>query len=380
MCSGTQENKLRTPKKKRQPRRVTSKDNFDVDAIRRHVYDYYLRKEIPILKKLVTSLRDSELFRGQKSSLAKVLKDSGFSYKKADKRKILMERHDVAMARCNFLSNAKRIEDWSNVIFTDETWSNAYHTVTKNWTDDTAASTGSVPMGKGERLIICYAGSSKGFVSDALLAFKSQKTVEYHEEMNAEVYEQWFEDMLQLLEEPSIILMDNASYHSRQVDKMPSQINKKQDIIDWLNRHGENVDNSMLILQLLNILKTKKRFSKRYVIDEMASKYGHRVIRIPPYHCQYNAIELIWAQVKGYAARHNTSPPFTANKMMDLLKNACAQVSTENWADVVQKTKNIIITDWERHLAFDNLEDQEFIINVSERSSSDDDDETSSDY
>lgn len=372
--SGMQENKLRTPKKKRQPRRVTSVDNFDADAIRRHIYNYYLRKEVPTLKKLVASLRECDLFRGQKSSLAKVLKEIGFTYKKSDKRKILMERRDVAFARCEFLSEAKKIADWSNVVFTDETWLNANHTVSKNWTDDTAASTSSVPMGKGERLIICHAGSMKGFMPDALLAFKSKKTVEYHEEMNSEVYESWFKEMVQSLEEPSVIIMDNASYHSRQIDKMPTQADKKQVIIDWLQRHGENVDNSLLKVQLLNILRTKKHFPKRYVIDEIAAEHGHWVLRLPPYHCQYNAIELIWAQVKGHAARNNTKPPFTANKMLDLLKNACVEVTAENWQNVIQKTQETIMADWDKHVAIDNM-NQQLIINVGD-SSSDSDDES----
>lgn len=369
--SGMQANKLRTPKKKRQPRRVTSVDNFDADAIRHHIYDYYLRKEIPTLKKLVVSLRERGLFHGQKSSLSLVLKEIGFSYKKSDKRKILMERHDVAMARCEFLSEAKKISDWSNVIFTDETWLNANHTVSKNWTDDTAASTSSVPMGKGERLIICHAGSTKGFVSDALLAFKSKKTVDYHEEMNAEIYEGWFKEMVQSLEEPSIIIMDNATYHSRQIDKMPTQANKKQEIIDWLKRHGENVDDTLLKVQLVNILKSKKSLPKRYITDEIAAECGHWVLRLPPYHCQYNAIELIWAQIKGHAARNNTHPPFTANKMLDLLKNACAEVTAEHWEKIVRRTQNIIASDWEIHVALDNIEIQELIINVEESSSSD---------
>ncbi|GBP84746.1 Putative sodium-dependent excitatory amino acid transporter glt-6 [Eumeta japonica] len=57
-----------------------------------------------------------------------------------------------------------------------ETWLNANHTLSKTWTDNTAGSTSAVPMGKGERLIIGHAGTVKGFVPDALLAFKSQKT------------------------------------------------------------------------------------------------------------------------------------------------------------------------------------------------------------
>jgi len=34
---------------------------------------------------------------------------------------------------------------------------------------------------------------------------------------------------------------------------------------------------------------------------------GHEVIRLPPYHCQYNPIELIWAQVKGEVVTKNST-------------------------------------------------------------------------
>jgi len=26
---------------------------------------------------------------------------------------------------------------------------------------------------------------------------------------------------------------------------------------------------------------------------------GHEVVKLPPYHCQYNPIEMFWAQVEG---------------------------------------------------------------------------------
>ncbi|CAH2097945.1 unnamed protein product [Euphydryas editha] len=373
--SGIEQNKVSTPKKKRQPCKVTCFDDFDADAIRRHIYEYYQRKEIPTLRRLVISLRNSGLFRGQKSSLGNVLRQIGFYFKKSDKRKILLERHDIALARCDFLRKAKQIEDWSNVVFTDETWLNANHSISKSWTDDTAASTSAVPIGKGERLIICHAGTAKGFVADALLAFKSKKSGDYHEEMNAEIYENWFREMLMLLEEPSIIFIDNAPYHSRQINKMPTQANTKHEIINWLRDNGEDVNNSFLKAELIRVLKSKRR-PKRYVVDEIGAEYGHTVIRIPPYHCQYNAIELIWAQIKGKAARNNTTPPFTANKMMQLLNNACNEVTPENWASVVERTRKIIMSDWDRDVTIDSIKEQELIIHVTEDSS----DESSVNY
>jgi len=42
---------------------------------------------------------------------------------------------------------------------------------------------------------------------------------------------------------------------------------------------------------------------KKYKLDSVALQMGHEVVRLPPYHCQYNPIELIWAQVKGEVAK-----------------------------------------------------------------------------
>ena len=41
------------------------------------------------------------------------------------------------------------------------------------------------------------------------------------------------------------------------------------------------------------------------VIDNIAKNYGHEVLCLPPYHCDLNAIELIWADEKNFAACEN---------------------------------------------------------------------------
>jgi predicted O-methyltransferase YrrM len=46
---------------------------------------------------------------------------------------------------------------------------------------------------------------------------------DYHSEMNADSFKDWFVNrFLNYLEEGSIIIMDNASYHSTIVDKVPN--------------------------------------------------------------------------------------------------------------------------------------------------------------
>ena len=95
---------METPgKKRRVEKRVTDLDAFAEDAIRRHVYEYYSRKEYPTIKKLLVSLRDAELFTGSHSSLRSVIINLGFKFITVSGRKVLMEQEHIAASRCKFL-------------------------------------------------------------------------------------------------------------------------------------------------------------------------------------------------------------------------------------------------------------------------------------
>lgn len=41
----------------------------------------------------------------------------------------------------------------------------------------------------------------------------------------------------------------------------------------------------------------------QYLTDVVAGEAGHEVLRLPVGHCELNSIELVWAKVKGFAAR-----------------------------------------------------------------------------
>ena len=44
-----------------------------------------------------------------------------------------------------------------------------------------------------------------------------------------------------------------------------------------------------------------------YKTDKIANLHGYKVIRTPVRHCELNSIELIWAQVKGFVTKNNTT-------------------------------------------------------------------------
>nr|XP_023013716.1 uncharacterized protein LOC111503599 [Leptinotarsa decemlineata] len=162
-----------------------------------------------------------------KETFRKLVHEMKFTYGKVDRKSILIERQEIIAWRRNYL---RKIDEFrklkKKLYFMDDTWVNQGHTVKKVWQDGNITSARQAfieglsvglkqPSGKGSRLIVTHIGSDSGFLPNGELIFKSKKTGDYHEEMNAEVFEKWFEGIIQLVEPGSVIVMDNAPYHSR---------------------------------------------------------------------------------------------------------------------------------------------------------------------
>lgn len=101
--------------------------------------------------------------------------------------------------------------------------------------------------------------------------------------------------------------MDNAPYHSVKKEKLPTSSTRKADIIKWLEDKGEVVDNTMVIPELLDIFKRIKPLHNKYVIDELAKATNKTILRLPPYHCELNPIELAWSSIKNHVKMNNTT-------------------------------------------------------------------------
>ncbi|XP_031338724.1 uncharacterized protein LOC116182006 [Photinus pyralis] len=69
-----------------------------------------------------------------------------------------------------------------------------------------------------------------------ILVFASKSTGDYHGEMNRENFLHWFEKQLLVnLEEPSVIVLDNASYHNTLLTQNPNNSWRKADFQDCLH-------------------------------------------------------------------------------------------------------------------------------------------------
>ena len=232
----------------------------------------------------------------------------GFRYKKrADGKLYVYEQPRVTQQRHDYLrSLRKNRNDKQPVVFLDETWLNSHAAPERIWVDSDETGGFKHPSGKGQRLIILHAGSRNGWIPGCELIFVSKKkSDDYHDEMNAQHFLEWFEKtLLPRIPSNSIIVMDNAKYHNTVAEKVPTKSSTKKVMQTWLERHQIEYERSDLKRDLLRRIQAVNA-KTLYKTDKIAKKYGHEVVRLPVAHCELNPIELAWAVVKDYCRKNN---------------------------------------------------------------------------
>ncbi|RVE51182.1 hypothetical protein evm_004147 [Chilo suppressalis] len=182
---------------------------------------YTVQKEVPTLRKLQVIARTELGFDCSLEVLRKILKAIGFSYKKCyNKRRALIEQTHIAAKREEYLAIIQNNRDLpeelrKDIIYLDESYIHSSYKVTICWQYLNIKSI-TKDISKGKRFVIVHAGSEKGFVPNCLLIFTGRNKLEdYHSEMNAHNFTKWIKEKLKPnFPEPSIIVMDNAPYHS----------------------------------------------------------------------------------------------------------------------------------------------------------------------
>lgn len=329
-------------------------DDFCRDLLRRTVYECFQNGVSPTPECLTAIMkRKTEntdyTFPYSSRTVGRLLVSMGFKYGRIISRCNRAETYEVITWRYRYLEeiNLLRSRDY-DVLYLDETWYDTNTCRMKNWSDDSDNCVITTPPSKGERIVILHCGGRSGFIDDALFV-THQKMIDapadYHGTMTADIFEDWFENrLLRRLERPSAIVLDNASYHSRILNPKPTSSWKKGNILLYMQKHNISIPSPVPIIPvLLSIIADNLPLherTKRFVIDEMAASYGHLVVRLPPYHCVFNPIEMVWSQIKRKVASQNLKKQ-GVSEVIHLLRGACDEVSPEQWNNYVDHVVSI---------------------------------------
>ena len=104
-----------------------------------------------------------------------------------------------------------------------------------------------------------------------------------------------------------ILVIDNAPYHSRLMDEFKRPMKRKADMKFWLSSHNISYDekelNAELWQKITEFLKTYR--GEKYFLDAQLKNMQVEVVRMPPYHCDFNPIEKCWSFRKQFVAAKN---------------------------------------------------------------------------
>ena len=117
---------------------------------------------------------------------------------------------------------------------------------------------------------------------------------------------------------------------------MPNSKSNKQDCITYLEQNNLPFDPKSERKILWKKVQEHIKEHKKYIAEKLAEKYKIIICRFPPYHCQFNPIEKVWAYGKGKLRKLNI---WNQN---DLLKKAIKifnDIDSEIWAKCVEHSK-----------------------------------------
>lgn len=351
------------------------------DFLRNIIYSFYEKRQVPTRDAILSELTKAEFpFSFSKTTLGIVLKQIGFKYQQINKRAKILKSPRLQIWRIEYIDKIRQFRrEGRPIYYLDETWYDTHDVLRKGWTDNTDKSCMNTPVSRGKRIIILHAGNENGWVPNCLLL--SCKNIancsaDYHADMNHVLFEKWFqEQLLPNISPNSVIILDNASYHSRQINKKPNKSSKKGDMIEFMEKNSIEVPHEKVTKKsLLEVIDSRVKDIPnvgKYMVDHLAEQNGHVVLRLPPYYCVLNPIELIWSQLKHGVRKNNVQPELSAS-VVEEVRRQVNNITAELWSSCVQhciKVEN----------CYQNEEPpSELIIHLNDDSETDSDSELSS--
>ena len=113
---------------------------------------------------------------------------------------------------------------------------------------------------------------------------------------------------------------------------------------NWLIEKGIPFSDRLLKPEIYSIIKQNKP-PKVYAIDKIIESKGHMVVRLPPYHCDLNPIEMVWGITKGSVAKNNTT--FKLEDIKEHIINALNEIPEATFKKTFEHTLKIEKSYWD---------------------------------
>ena len=132
---------------------------------------------------------------------------------------------------------------------------------------------------------------------------------DYHSNFNRDHFTDWWRNhLLPNLSLPSLIFIDNVSYHKTKPKTTPQPHKmRKAEIMNSLKSYGLSVCAKKSWDELKLILRDYFNANIKPEVVTTSEDMGHRVIFTPPHHLELQPIELLWVQVEGNVAAQCSS-------------------------------------------------------------------------
>ncbi|XP_076280280.1 uncharacterized protein LOC143209032 [Lasioglossum baleicum] len=377
--SDSGEGMLQSPGKKRPRASVKFQmSNEDKEVIKNIIHDLYtVKKIVPTGSNLLAATREKIEFPWKRTTFYDLLHSMGFRWRRCNNvRRVLIEKPNIVAWRGKYLKAIQyHRREGRNIIYIDETWVDNTLSFGKCWQSEQEMGI-LQNQSSSHRLIIVHAGGKNGFITDASLIFKSRTTTgDYHGQMNSTNFEKWIrEKLIPNLPADSVVVMDNASYHTVQTHKTPNKYCKKSTMIDWLADKNIPYTVMMRKFELMQLIDVHKPVEKTYKVDELLKSHGFHVLRLPPYMCELNPIELAWAEIKNKIRSKNVGTLSFA-ELQNLTQEAIAEISPSMWEKYCRHVESNEKKYWERDALMEEILDD---ITFIEENDSDSDDSSSS--
>ena len=345
------------------------------DAIRVLIHNKWTKKGLgptvdEIRKEILSEFPDpDDMPYTSDVSFRLLLRAMGFRHTKMQREWIVFQQPAILAKRVEFLRRKQVYDERrAKYYWLDETWLDENHHCKKRWIDkklvddpNEAKRLGITPtltkvINRGKRLIILHTMSEDGWVEGGLWtnATKGQ-LADYHQDMNANAFEDYLRELCPKLGRGAVLIMDNAPYHTRNLFPMPTQSSRYDEMTVFCDENGIEypVERATSDRRVHDRIQkdafwrhwVKPHVEKQpimYAAEAIASEFEVEILRLPPYHCFFNPIEMAWGVVKGHVAKKNSSEK-VAKKLelvKALLNESLNAVQKETFVNWVRHTKD----------------------------------------